>query len=61
MATNHQHVVAVGFGESTPKRDPGQNCSKSVKSPEKTPAMGVPIGADRDPTKNKISFNMSTS
>jgi hypothetical protein len=47
--------------ESAPKRDPGQNSSKSLKSSAKTPEVGGPIGADRDPTRNKISFNVSRS
>jgi hypothetical protein len=47
--------------ESAPKRDPGQNSSKSLKSSAKTLEVGVPIGADRDPTRNKISFNVSRS
>jgi hypothetical protein len=41
--------------ESAPKRDPGQNSSKSLKSSAKTPDVGGPIGADRDPARNKIS------
>jgi hypothetical protein len=47
--------------ESAPKRDPRQNSSKSLKSSAKTLEVGVPIGADRDPTRNKISFNVSRS
>jgi hypothetical protein len=47
--------------ESAPKRDIGQNRSKSLKWSVKTPVVGVPIGADRDPTSNKISFNVSRS
>src|SRR6516164_10116516 len=39
--------------ESAPKRDPGQNSSKSLKSSAKTPEVGVPIDADRGPTRNK--------
>jgi hypothetical protein len=49
-------AVRAGRCESAPKRDPGQNSSKSLKSSAKTPEVGVPIGADRDPTRNKISL-----
>src|SRR6516162_1170480 len=41
--------------ESAPKRDPGQNSSKSLKSSAKTPEVGVPIGADRDLPETKTS------
>src|SRR6516162_763241 len=39
--------------ETAPKRDPGQDSSKLLKSSPKTPEVYVPIGADRDPTRNK--------
>jgi len=47
--------------ETAPKRDPGQDSSKLLKSSPKTPEVYVPIGADRDPTRNKIFFNVSRS
>jgi hypothetical protein len=42
-------AVRLPACESVPKRDPGQDSSKSLKSSAKTPEVGGPIGTDRDP------------
>ena len=57
-------VLTAGISrrcESAPKRDPGQNCSKPLKSLEKTPDIEGPDRRRSGPTRSKISFNVSTS
>ena len=50
-----------GRCESATKRDPGQKSSKPLISWAKTPEVGVPDRAYRDPTRNKNSFSVSRS